>query len=1014
MKSRIRGEVVAWLGLLVTGTVPGTGSAAVPPIPAGLPKYDLQLTIDPKSHTADFQLLVTWTNRTSVPTQSLVLNFYPHYEIPPENRLLLAKTLELLRLHPSYGMDVRGKHGILRAINLLQLRGRPGHGGLLPYHYQRGNSTAIVVDLPEAIAGGESVTLELLGNIRLANKQGRWGHWDGVTYLTNALPVVAYYDRDGWHETPFVPWHQPFWNEAGIYTATIRLPRDHLLACSATVDSESIGVDGFREVRMKPFVGRDFAVVCSQRFQLFESAVKLPDERTVQLRCLAFPEHAYYAKEILRIASEALPVYSRWFGAYPYDQFTIVESFFGWNGNECSGMILIDERVFGMPHTAVGYAEYLVSHETCHQWWYNLVGTNGYSETFMDEGAATYFTHRFLDRKLGKNNAFLNWPRGLAWLPNIQRENYRYASYQGAIRRGDAPAAAGDLPEFGHLIGLFSGAYDRGSKVFGMIEHRLGEAAFFDFIQGVVKKYSFEVLTAATFRQELESYTGQPWVDFFERWVYGKDLTDWAIVSVTSHRQLPSAVRAEPAGIPRPHPRRVEVVLEQKRELDEATVVGFQFAEGDGYPVRIPVGPSHQEIRLAEYQAEVVPLGPGKVRVQATLPEEPIQVAVDPEGVLIDANPGNNRWKNPPRVQLVPFYSMLNETDLTNDYDRWNFGAGPWLGGALYPDPWYTRSTMIGVRAGAYRTQVFTGGVYVAARTDYRDLVFGVDGLLDHWPWPRTQVGWNFERRLAGPIGIAEKDHSPNRAVVFGRYVFEYGSSLYLPPISYADLYSTYQDNFLPVTRTNVPGVIRPNSFWVTGLHYRLNLYTPYWDPERGIWLDLAYAGGVADLESTVGTHQLRGEFAAVRALPIEHPYLSAVKAAGRLVLWGAVPDRGQFFALGGGTLYRGFDLAERQGSFLWVVNSEIRWPLAMNVRWDALDHFVGVRDLYLASFYDVGAIYAHGKSVGGVAHALGMGLRADLAIFSFIERAVVRFDVGKTINAATPIQFWFGIQHAF
>ena len=69
-----------------------------------------------------------------------------------------------------------------------------------------------------------------------------------------------------------------------------------------------------------------------------------------------------------------------------------------------------------MPKLAHGYVEYLVSHETCHQWWYNLVGTNGYSETFMDEGPATYFTHRLLDIRHGKNNRFLNWPEGFDWL----------------------------------------------------------------------------------------------------------------------------------------------------------------------------------------------------------------------------------------------------------------------------------------------------------------------------------------------------------------------------------------------------------------------------------------------------------------------------------------------------------------------------------------------------------------------------------------------------------------------
>ena len=69
---------------------------------------------------------------------------------------------------------------------------------------------------------------------------------------------------------------------------------------------------------------------------------------------------------------------------------------------------------------------------------------------------------------------------------------------------------------------------------------------------------------------------------------------------------------------------------------------------------------------------------------------------------------------------------------------------------------------------------------------------------------------------------------------------------------------------------------------------------------------------------------------------------------------------------------------------------------------------------LWLATFYDVGGVYANGRLVDDVAHALGAGLRVEVAVFSFIERATLRFDVAKTINANTPWQFWFGMQHAF
>ena len=46
----------------------------------------------------------------------------------------------------------------------------------------------------------------------------------------------------------------------------------------------------------------------------------------------------------------------------------------------------------------------------------------------------------------------------------------------------------------------------------------------------------------------------------------------------------------------------------------------------------------------------------------------------------------------------------------------------------FYDDPWYPRGSLLGLRAGAYRTQFFTGGLYSAYRTAYRDVVGRVDG----------------------------------------------------------------------------------------------------------------------------------------------------------------------------------------------------------------------------------------------------------------------------------------------
>jgi hypothetical protein len=1001
--------------LLVVCFVP-VPSRAENPLPPHLPRYEVALSLDTATHRGELRERVTWTNNTSRATDELVFNFYPHYCVPQGDYLLLAKTLEMLRLQPSLGIDRQGRFGRVKEARLIGFGDTPlADSPPLEYRYECENMTALRFRLPRPVKPGETVTVELDCCYTFPNKQGRLGYWNGVTFLTNSLPLVAFYDECGWRPMPFVPWHQPWCNEAGVFTANIKLPEAEMLACPAVIRSEASSGKGWKTVTTEPFVGRDFAILASPRYHEFKSHTQLPDGRRIELRCLAFPEHEFYANEILKIVGEAIPVYSQWFGPFPYPSFTLAESYFGWNGNECAGLVMIDERVFAMPHLARGYVEYLVSHETCHQWWYNHVGTNGYAEPFMDEGAATYFTHRLLDLKNGKNNAFLDWPAGLKWLPNINRDNYRNSGTYLAIRNGEMHPAAQDLPQYGHLFGLFTGAYDRGSKAFGMIEAQLGEAAFLDFIRGVVAKYGWRVLQAAYFQKELEAYTGRSWAAFFERWIYGKGLTDWSVENVSVADGEPPQARRGSGRMPAAE-KRYSLVLRQWREYPEATTLGIRPAGQTGFPIRIPVVPAAGLVRDTmpggEVEYEVEPIGEKMIRVSFTTPAEVEQIAVDPDNVLLDADPGNNVWKSSPGFRATPLYTLLDETDLTTNYDRWNFTAGPWAWGASYSDPWYTRSTMAGVRVGAYRTQQWKAGAYAAYRSDFRDLIAGVDAV--HYG-PKQETGFNWEVRVGGPWGSVDGAASPHRASAYHRWVIKQTSSLYLPPMIYHETFATYQDNFLPIARTTAAGAERWDRSMMWGWHFRANLYTPYWNPECGFWVDLTAGVGAVDMPLWRETGQVRAELAAVKKLPDWTGPMRNARVAGRVMAVGALPDQGQFFSLGGGTVFRGYDMAERQGSMMWVANAELRVPLVEDVEWDCLDHTLGTRGLWLAGFYDVGDVYANGHSVGGrVAHAAGVGVRMDIAVFSFIERATLRFDVAKTINDNTPFQFWFGIQHPF
>src|SRR5262249_45394931 len=161
--------------------------------------------------------------------------------------------------------------------------------------------------------------------------------------------------------------------------------------------------------------------------------------------------------------------------------------------------------------------------------------------------------------------------------------------------------------------------YDKGSRIVGLIENRLGCAAFLDFMSRVFHRYRYRILRVADFQHELEDYTGQRWDDFFKNWLYGPGLTDWCIEKVRV-QQAPKCAQQQDM--------RVVVFLHQKADINEQTTLGIALPGRDGYPIRIPIVTQAGAYDWDEPAAHIEPLGDNRVRVEVCVPEKPAQIAV--------------------------------------------------------------------------------------------------------------------------------------------------------------------------------------------------------------------------------------------------------------------------------------------------------------------------------------------------------------------------------------------------
>jgi hypothetical protein len=959
-------------GLMPPASAQGPGAASSQPalpVPEGLPRYDLDVRIDPANRLAQAREWVTFTNRSAAPVEELVFHVYPRYQVPESDKAVLSKTLEVLRLSPAEAMDQRGRRANVQAVRV--------RGQAVSVAFDDHDGTLMTVPLPEPLPPGETVTAEIEFAVELPDYWGRWGHHKGITYLLNWYPVLAFHDGDGWERTPFVPWHQPWHQEAGHYMVRVDLPAGQVVASSGRILHQEPAESGWRRVTIAAGPARDFALVCSDRFQTWERVVD-----GITVRVAAFAEHEANAQYVLDRACEVIPLYQQWFGPYPDDEFEIAASFFGWNGNECSGLVLLDDRVLRIPPFGQRYLDHLVTHETCHQWWWNVVGTDGYAETFMDEGLVNCFTALRLDAKYGRNAPLITWPRGLGWLPTIGREDLRLAGYYGWRARGHGGPVLQDLGQMRNLNNLFSLAYDRGGKVVEMIHNRLGPDRFFAFLRHIYRAYAWKTFHYDDLKRELAAFDPEGgWPAFLDGWLIDHKDTDWAV-----HR-----VSVGPPTPPFEEVRPVTIELRQSGAMIEPTVLLCRTGNGE---IRVPIWPEQGDY---EIDGARVRRAGNLWTVSLDAPGRPTQIEVDPDHALLDAVPDNNRWKPEVAWRLTPMVTPLDLAPQFQAYDRVSIVAGPFI-------DQYARG---GLKVGLQRLERWQISGWVGAEPALREAIFGGEAARLHFPWPMASVGFFYEEGLFNFYN--DRRHSGGR--FFLRHRLLETSSFLVDDPGFIEVYYGLGNEFWPGDDG------RPvNSYLgAVGARYRLSTLFPYWDPVRGQLIDVSAEYGNSLIGSSFDYARVTAEYGIVRQLPEGLGWLSHSKLAWRVYGGYGTPDSEPLFRLGGGRRLRALDLSADLGHAVWLNTVEWRFPIWRSIDRDLAYRVLSLRNLLGTVFYDGGQSYLNGRSYP-YAQGLGLGLRLDVALFSFLERAHLRLDIAQPIGRGRSggPTLWFGLNQSF
>ena len=121
--------------------------------------------------------------------------------------------------------------------------------------------------------------------------------------------------------------------------------------------------------------------------------------KPVRMILLIQPEHRSQTDRHFRAITNALKWFGLWYGAYPYETITIVDPPYGAGGAggmEYPTLITGGTVLRVAEHEAT--PEEVVVHEFGHQYWYGMVGSNEFEESWLDEGLNTYSTGKLIDQ----------------------------------------------------------------------------------------------------------------------------------------------------------------------------------------------------------------------------------------------------------------------------------------------------------------------------------------------------------------------------------------------------------------------------------------------------------------------------------------------------------------------------------------------------------------------------------------------------------------------------------------
>ncbi len=376
----------------------------------------------------------------------------------------------------------------------------------------------VFIKLDQAIKAKSRSYIQVAFDMRIPYAFDRPGVKDSLFRMTQWYPKPAVFDKSGWHQMPYLSIGE-FYSEYGDYDLELTIPISYSVAATGVPDDARAKFDIANRKRTLVYTAErvhDFAFFASETYIPYRESMELND-RTVAINLFVKEDNDCW-NETFKYARNALSFLSENIIDYPYPQLTIIES--------------DSEDMGGMEYpmlTILSYMEcdqrldHLIAHETAHQWFYSLLGSNERAEPWIDEGFASLYDYLY-DRSFYEHGHFEE-AFSLAEIIDGSDLDLQALSMLNLERNGYSKSIF-DSKKGDDVLNYLSANYIKMRVGLMFLRDYMGKDKFDSAIRRLFRLYSHKHVYNSDVKAVFESVQGEELDWFFVDFIQDKHLLD--------------------------------------------------------------------------------------------------------------------------------------------------------------------------------------------------------------------------------------------------------------------------------------------------------------------------------------------------------------------------------------------------------------------------------------------------------------------------------------------------------